>query len=301
MNASKEYRTWLIDSRRWRFYRPRKNDAIVTTYPKSGTTWTQRIVNLLISQNTDPVNLDRIVPWLERRTGPPINDVIQEFDKQTHQRAIKTHLPFDGLPIFEEVKYIHVTRDGRDIALSYHNHCNAHNSNSRETLNKIGMEDETIRKPYPDIATDPADFFHNWLTMPAIDGQSDGTPFLSYFEYEKSYANALDLKNMLFVRFADLLEDLTGEMQKIADFLEINIEPSVLEYLSHSAGFKQMKNDGEKLIPLTVNTFSNGARGFFNRGESGLWRGIFKDEDLMLFEEKLNAIPVKYLNWMRGR
>jgi len=301
MNEVKEYRTWLVDSRRWQHYSPRKNDVIVTTYPKSGTTWMQRIVSLLIFQNLDPVNLDRLAPWLERRTGPPIRDVIKEFDKQSHQREIKTHLPFDGLPIYEEVRYIHVVRDGRDIALSYHNHCNAHRLNSMDILNKIGMEDETIQKPYPDIAVDPAEFFHNWLRMPAINEQPDGSPFLSYFQYEKSYAKAFGLENILFVRFADLLTDLVGEMRKIADFLEIHIEDRVLERLSHGAGFKQMQKDGEQLIPLTVNTFSDGAKGFFNKGESGLWRDVFKEEDLVLFEEKQKEIPCSYLTWMQGQ
>ena len=42
------YRTWMTDSRRWDTYRPRTGDIVVATYPKCGTTWMQRIVDLLI-------------------------------------------------------------------------------------------------------------------------------------------------------------------------------------------------------------------------------------------------------------
>ena len=33
------------------------------------------------------------------------------IEAQTHRRFLKSHLPFDGLPIYDEVRYIHVARD----------------------------------------------------------------------------------------------------------------------------------------------------------------------------------------------
>ena len=44
------------------------------------------------------------------------------IEAQAHRRFLKNHLPFDGQPIYDEVKYIHVARDGRDACMSLHNH-----------------------------------------------------------------------------------------------------------------------------------------------------------------------------------
>lgn len=51
--ATREYRTWILDSRRWQRYRPRADDIIIATYPKCGTTWMQRIVGLLVFQTPE--------------------------------------------------------------------------------------------------------------------------------------------------------------------------------------------------------------------------------------------------------
>jgi aryl sulfotransferase len=298
----KTYRTWLMDSRRWDAYRPRKNDVVVATHPKSGTTWVQRIVSLLIFQSLDVIQLDRVCPWWERRTGASIEDIARDFEAQSHQRSIKSHLPLDGLPVYDEVKYIHVVRDGRDVALSYHNHCYSHTPESVAHLDLIGMRDDTLLRPYPDIPADPADFFHKWLTTPAIEGQPDGSPFLSYFEFERTYAQAKGQDNFLFVHYADLQADLLGEMGKLADFLNISISRPTLAKLAEGASFRQMQNDGDALIPLTTRNFINGASGFFNVGQSGRWKGVFREEDLRLFNEKMMALPERYAKWiLEGR
>ena len=45
----------------------RPDDVWVVTYPKSGTTWTQQIVRLIISQGKDDgaINVNHAVPWVE--------------------------------------------------------------------------------------------------------------------------------------------------------------------------------------------------------------------------------------------
>ena len=66
-HALKEYRTWSADSRRWLAYQPRAGDIVVATYPKCGTTWMQRIVNLLIFQSAEPQPVSKLSPWYDMR------------------------------------------------------------------------------------------------------------------------------------------------------------------------------------------------------------------------------------------
>jgi hypothetical protein len=120
--ARRTYRTWTIDSCRWDAWRPRQTDIMITAYAKSGTTWMQQIVALLVFDDIAPKPLMDISVWLDRRFGAELGAALARLDAQTHRRFLKTHLPADGLPLHDPVSYIHISRDGRDAALSFHNH-----------------------------------------------------------------------------------------------------------------------------------------------------------------------------------
>src|SRR3954453_6038592 len=137
---SRPYQTMLMDSGRWDDFQPRASDIVVATYPKCGTTWTQRIVDLLIFQTPEPRPITSFYPWLDQRFQP-IDSVIDTLESQRHRRAIKSPLPFDGLPIYDEVSYIHVVRDGRDSCMSYHHHQTGFTPETLARLDKEGSED----------------------------------------------------------------------------------------------------------------------------------------------------------------
>jgi aryl sulfotransferase len=300
--VQKRYRTWLVDSDRWRAFRPRPDDIVVATYPKSGTTWMQRILSLLIFRSDQPVALDRLFPWLEVNRRP-IGEVIAELEAQQHRRSVKTHLPFDAIPKFEGVKFIHVARDGRDVAMSYHNHCSGFRPEALARMDAIGMAEPSLRKPYPRVAADPRVHFHHWLTAGAIDGQPDGTPFLSYFAYEKTFWDARKEPDLLFVHYADLQADLTGEMRRIAEFIEAGIGGEEIDRIAGSATFDSMRRDAAQLVPEYAKNFGGSTLPFVNKGGSGRWRGLYDEADVSLFETKLRAaVPAVYAEWLlRGR
>src|SRR3954471_14190743 len=115
-------RTPVADSRRWNQFEPRDGDIVIATFAKCGTTWTQRIVDLLVFQSPDVRPFGEISPWLDSTLFNPVEDDLATLEAQTHRRYIKSHLPFDALPVWDSVKYIHVGRDGRDARLSWQNH-----------------------------------------------------------------------------------------------------------------------------------------------------------------------------------
>ena len=114
--ASREVVNMMVDSRLWGGLKPRADDIIVATYPKCGTTWTQRIVDLLVFQSPEPRRFGANSPWLDATFFAPHAVNLANLEGQTHRRYIKSHLPFDALPIYDTVKYIHTARDGRDGA-----------------------------------------------------------------------------------------------------------------------------------------------------------------------------------------
>ncbi|HLI67050.1 MAG TPA: sulfotransferase domain-containing protein, partial [Caulobacteraceae bacterium] len=106
------YRSMIMNSARWDGYRPRQGDVIVATYPKCGTTWTQRIVGLLIHQSPAPRDIMGEAPWIDTTLFGPVGPMLATLEAQTHRRSMKTHLPLDRFPVFEGVKVIHTVRDG---------------------------------------------------------------------------------------------------------------------------------------------------------------------------------------------
>jgi aryl sulfotransferase len=297
--ALREYRTWVLDSRHWNDYQPRADDIIVCTYPKSGTTWMQRIVNLLIFQTDEARPVDLLSPWIDRRFGKPIAEVWPIVNVQTHRRAFKSHLPLDGLPLYDRVSYIHVARDGRDAAMSFHNHGTGFNQSFQDQADAIGLADETIAKPYPRVPQEPAEYFQKWLRVGLIKDQTSGFSLLAYFEFERTYWNERRRKNLLLVNYADMKLDLESEMRRVADFLNINISSTVWPALVKAAEFEAMKKQGAEIMPGVSKIFAEGADRFFNKGINGRWRGVFDQEDLDLYDAKLKAtLPTACIKWL---
>jgi aryl sulfotransferase len=192
-----------------------------------------------------------------------------------------------------------VARDGRDVCMSYHNHCTGFRQEALERMDAIGLAEPTLRRPYPRVDPDPAVHFHDWLTSGAIDGQDDGTPYLSYFAYEKTFWDARKEDNLLFVHYDDLQADMIGEMRRVADFLGIDVSDAELSRIAGSASFESMRKDAAVLIPEMAKNFEGGALRLVNKGKSGRWRGVYDETDVELFDRKLRtAVPAAYADWL---
>jgi aryl sulfotransferase len=301
--AQREYRTWIFDSRRWERYRPRPDDIVIVTYPKCGTTWMQRIVGLLVFQTPEPKPIMQISAWIDRRFPQPIDALEAQIEAQKHRRFLKSHLPLDGLPFYDEVKYIHVARDGRDACMSFHNHGTGFTDQMLEALNRAGLEDEAVGRPYPKLQKDPGQFFHQWITQGEVPGHDDGSPSMSFFHFERSWWQARTRPNVLLVHYNDLKANLSGEMRRVADFLGISVPPSLWPELVAAASFEAMRRDGEVLMASVATIFRGGSQRFFFKGKNERWRGIVSDEDLALYDAKLEAMLTRpCANWLeKGR
>ena len=284
---TREYRTILMDSRRWDGFAPRPGDVVVATYPKCGTTWTQRIVDMLIHQSTAARPIMETYPWLDATFFNPIENDLATLEAQGHRRAIKSHLPFDALPVYDTMKYIHVARDGRDACMSYHNHMNGF---TEEAKMRVGAAAMTLfselglppAKP-PETAEDPREFYLDWIQQAETEA---GPPFvdMSFFNFEMTYWRERRRPNLLMVHYNDLKADLAGEIGRISAFLEADTPPARLVEMAEAARFDSMKAQGVDLLPTIEVMFSGGSQRFLNKGTNGRWQSVLTDADLARFD-----------------
>ncbi len=298
----REIRDWHCDSRIWARYAPRPGDIIIGTSAKCGTTWTQQIVSLLVFQSPEPRSITTLSPWLDARFFPMSDDdKLAILEAQTHRRFIKTHLPWDAVPIYDEVKYIHVARDGRDACLSWHNHRNIQTQDLFARLDAAGRSDPLIARPDPRPKKDPRAFFHDWMDESPLPDWKDPWPATRYFDIERSYWAARHEPNLLMVHYADLKADLDGEMRRLSQFLDIAIDESKWPSLVEAATFAAMKDKGAEPGPSFAFAFEGGMNGFLHKGINARWADVLTPGDLALYDARLRRETTPALaRWLTG-
>lgn len=297
--SPKPYKTWINDSRRWAHYTPRDGDIIIGTAWKCGTTWMQQIVSLLVFQSPEPRPIDELSPWIDCRFALSVEDMRQLLEAQSHRRFLKSHLPFDGFPHYDQVRYIHVARDGRDLCMSAFNHCSGLTPLAYQMLDNVA--DVTLG-PYPRCPADPRVFWRDWLTRGVQVGETDGYPELSFFDLEATYWQARHTDNLLLVHYNDLTADLAGEMRRIAAFLSIEPPEARWPELVEAATFETMKRNGAILIPHASGAWEGGSDRFLFKGTNGRWREVMTAEDLALYDQVAARMTPGLARWVeQGR
>lgn len=305
------YRNFLVDSTRWDRFKFRSGDIVISTPPKSGTTWTQMICALLIFRTPKlEQRLADFSPWLDLALAP-IEDVIAGYECQTHRRFIKTHTPLDGIPYLEDVTYLCVARDPRDAFLSMDNHLRNTRPEFAERMRatRAEIEDDSSK---PQSGPDPTQYdhaptvkeyrrqFRDWI---AVDGRPwssnalNGAPTVLY--HVKSFWPFRHLPNIHLFHYSDLLRDLDGRMREMANALDIDIPEVLWPDLVAAARFENMKRNSESLVPEADKDMWNDPQQFFHKGTSGQWRDLLGEEELELYRkamrERLDPDLAKWL------
>ncbi|MDO8433753.1 MAG: sulfotransferase domain-containing protein [Candidatus Binatus sp.] len=290
-------RNWIMDSRQWAGYQPRDGDVIIATAPKVGTTWTQQIVSLLVFQSPEPHPLWDLSPWIDARFQMPIEVSLPMIEAQTHRRFLKSHLPLDALPIYDEVKYIHVARDGRDACMSFLNHFNSVLPAMWEQLDAIGIADDAIGMPYFRPPKSAREFFLYWM---ADDYSKISMMSKAFFHLERSFWQERKRPNLLMVHYNDLKADLSGEMKRIADFIGIETPEDLWPQLVEAATFDSMKRNGGAIMAGLERAFKNGHETFLHSGTNNRWKGVLTEDDLANYEARVKAELSPALNrWLK--
>ena len=267
-----------FDSTIWNDLKFLDDDIIISTYAKSGTTWTQQIVAQMLFGPDPDLSVAEISPWLDVRI-PPKDIKLPEIEAQTHRRIIKTHLPVDALVFSPKAKYLYIGRDARDVVWSLYDHFANANDQLYSALNDTpGLVGPRLERP-------PADLHAYWQAW----FERDGFPYWSFWDNARTWWAIRDLPNVLFIHFNDLKEDMPAQMRRIADFFGIQVReehwPRIIEYCT----FDWMKNNATKSVPLGGVFWDGGAEVFINKGVNGRWRDVLTDADCRRYEARAVA------------
>lgn len=285
---TRRYRNAVFDSARWTAFRPRSGDVVVVAPPKCGTTWTARVVAMLVHGTADlPRPLTRMVRWLDMGAAP-LDRLIADLEAQPGPRIIKTHTPADGLPVFPEVRYVFCGRDPRDAFLSMLDHV-ANSADSRQSGVREGAR------------LDPNDLFPRWSTEGQFPWMYDGAPFQSVVWFTESWWRLRSLPNLHFLHYRDLADDLDGEMRRLAAFLDREVDEARWPAMLQAGSFASMKAAADENAPGADRGNWRSNSDFFRLGRLGQWREVLSPENQALYE-RLNAVRLDpaLKAWMEG-
>ena len=113
--------------------------------------------------------------------------------------------PADGIPFFDDARYIFVGRDGRDAFMSMCNHLEIMKKEMVDALNTRALVDGV--PPMPGWKGDVHGFFAAWIAEASL------------LMHVAGFWERRGAPNLLFVHYNDLKRDLAGEMRRIARFL----------------------------------------------------------------------------------
>lgn len=261
-----------MDSTRWDGFEFRDGDVVIANWGKSGTTWMQQIVGQLIFAGAADLPIGDLAPWIELRIVP-YDDLMAKLDAQTERRILKTHLPADALVFSPKAKYIYLGRDGRDVAWSMYNHLMHMTPELYSAFNNTpGRVGPPVERPRGGARK----FFHDWLDT--------GVALWPYWPNVQSWWNVREVPNVMLVHYSDLKADLPGQIRRVAEFLDLDIDTALWPTIVEHCTFDYMKENGDRLSQTLKNWFEGGLKSFIYKGTNGRWRDVLTREDMHKYE-----------------
>lgn len=281
------YRSLITDNARWDGFEFRASDIVISTPPKCGTTWTQMLCALLIFDGPEfPGPLGEISPWLDQ-TVRNLDEVRALYRDQTHRRFIKTHTPLDGIPIRDDVTYLVVGRDPRDLMVSMEHHWA--NMDLERVLalrdQAVGNDDLDSLPVRPPPSDDPVERFHEYVRQTEYTGAVNLRGVLHHFDtaWERR-----DAGNVAMFHYADYRADLPGELYRLARALDLSVTETRARELAEEASLSRMRARADDIAPNAGAIWKDTAA-FFRSGGSGEWRARVTDADLDEYDAVVSA------------
>lgn len=190
-------------------FQPGPTDVLISTYPKSGTTWAQQIVHGLRTRGSmDFDEISLVVPWIE--TAPMLG-IDLDAPQVAQPRAFKTHLSWEAVP--KGGRNIYIVREPGDVLVSFYHF-----------LSGVSFEVGAV-----DLDTFAVDLF--------LVGSQSGR----YWEHVLSWWQVRSRSDVLFLCFEDMKQDLRGAVARIANFIGIEADDDLIDLATRQASFEFMR------------------------------------------------------------
>jgi hypothetical protein len=277
-------------SDRWDGFKHRRDDIVVSTRSKCGTTWMQMICLLLVHGTPLPAPLAELSPWLDWEVEP-VGVVRARLDAQRHRRVIKTHTPLDGLPLDPDVRYIVVGRHPLDVAVSlFHHVSNIDQERSRQLRRES--------RPRPPLELSLSEWMEAWIEdrRPPRDELDTLNGNVHHVADAWTRQGA---GNVLLVHYADLLDNCETSMRKIAAWLEIDVPSRAWPSLSTAASFESMRARPTAAVPDRLGILRDPAA-FFRSGSSGEGSQACSDGQIRRYNRRVSELSTpEVLAWLQ--
>ncbi|MDQ3005822.1 MAG: sulfotransferase domain-containing protein [Chloroflexota bacterium] len=233
-------------------------DVIVVTYPRSGTTWTEQMVHLLVNKGKQgEQRLTDAVPWLETLPHRP-NGMIEFLKTMPSRRLFTSHLPCSLMPPLNNTtsKIVYVARNPKDVATSTYFH----------NQSKLGYEGTW------------EEHFQLFL--------NGDVGFGPYFEHILPWWQASQKdERILFLKYEDMKYDHAGNVAKLASFLDLQADSQLINTVVALSSFKSMTSNETTnfdWIPQRADVPKH-----FRKGDIGDWRNHFSAEQSQQMDDSL--------------
>lgn len=242
------YQGGLFDSARWSDVELRSGDIVVSTPPKSGTTWTLAMAWLTLHGPYARFGkLSSVAPWVDFHGGHP--DAPVPPAQSVHgRRLFKTHTPPDGLPLVDRVAIISVYRDPGESLLSIRRH----------------LRNMTTRPPdHPNLGS-LATALDTFLSRPLDRARFDGVS-LSALQHHLRSSEAVSAARF---HYADMLADPLAALRAIADCIGARLDPASERAIIDATGKHTMRKNADAYTPeAKTGLFKDDARFFSEQAQ----------------------------------
>jgi aryl sulfotransferase len=196
------YRNSIVDSANWDHLPLKAKDIVISTAAPGGAGWMQDIL-LRLARRGRPGQM--FSPWVDQ-AGADLAVMAKMLDAVTHRRVLTSHLPLDGLPFREDLSYVVVVHDPRDVFMSL---CD------REA----------------DLPDDARTSFDDWLATDP-------------FHHIASWWDHRRLENIHFVHACDLLGDAVTEIAALAEHIGLGLRLSQARAIAAETTFSANRRRG---------------------------------------------------------